>query len=529
VTETSKASRRAIRWAKTSVLAFCLFAPSAWMLATVPPLWRDVDGYHQLTQDPLLSTFWGWGPAYGYLSKIPLWLTEQAQRLTGSGMTATAPIPGLTDAGIAALIITQHLALGIVALGFIRAITNVFWARIVVALVWASNALFYTFAHSIGSESLSVVLVILPITLSVRLTLSRGEPGWTEWYAFAVALWLCLLSRQINGLLIFLLPAAFLLSWIQLRWSISARSADAGKADRKRSLRHALVAAAIGIACVTMSSSLTQQLARKSRLRPHSRIGFTFLWRLQFLGTMAPATRDNLLHDIGRRVRSEEARKLLALLSQMHREEINPVSSFMPRAAAILYPNQSVIPWEKIDAALNEIAFAFLLPPRAELLQAATNDFAMARRMPVTEITDHLFEMTTYFFQHRDEMPGCAGLATFRDYNTESILQLPSRFPYFHLWRGLNYNHAILIWIANLLLLVVVGRWKKASIARTAGLGVALALIGTLMVAATCLLGEWLPRYALPMWQLLLLSCYFFVGQIADLVFNHSGEPGVAG
>jgi hypothetical protein len=37
------------------------------------------------------------------------------------------------------------------------------------------------------------------------------------------------------------------------------------------------------------------------------------------------------------------------------------------------------------------------------------------------------------------------------------------------------------------------------------------------MVAVTCLLTESLPRYAVPMWELLLLSWFFVVGQIGEI------------
>ena len=148
--------------------------------------------------------------------------------------------------------------------------------------------------------------------------------------------------------------------------------------------------------------------------------------------------------------------------------------------------------------------------------------------MPITDITDHLFEMTTYFFQHRDEMPGCTGLVTFRDYNAETLMQLPSRFSYFHLWRRLTYNHASIIWIASLLTCIGVARRKNISVAPVIAFGVALAVTGTLMVAITCLLGEWLPRYALPMWQLLILSSYLFLGRIADLLLSKARPAGPA-
>ena len=38
------------------------------------------------------------------------------------------------------------------------------------------------------------------------------------------------------------------------------------------------------------------------------------------------------------------------------------------------------------------------------------------------------------------------------------------------------------------------------------------------MTATTCLLIEFLPRYGLPMWQLLLLSLYLFAGGALDLL-----------
>jgi hypothetical protein len=43
---------------QNGALLLCLFAPSAWMIATIPPLWRDADAYVQVTENPLLATLW---------------------------------------------------------------------------------------------------------------------------------------------------------------------------------------------------------------------------------------------------------------------------------------------------------------------------------------------------------------------------------------------------------------------------------------------------------------------------------------
>ena len=147
------------RLSQEGVLLLVLFAPSAWMIATVPPLWRDVDAYNQLVRRPLLATYWGHAPAYCYAAKIPLFLGEQWERWRGiTSPKAEIGSTPLTDSGVGLLILAQHVALCGAAFYFIIAISEVFWIRLALALAWASNALFYTFAHCIGSETLSVIL-----------------------------------------------------------------------------------------------------------------------------------------------------------------------------------------------------------------------------------------------------------------------------------------------------------------------------------------------------------------------------------
>ena len=501
------------------------------MIATIPPLWRDVDAYNQLTRHPLISTFWGHAPAYNYLAKIPLFLGEQWERWRG--IVLSTPENGssqLTDTGVWLLIIAQHIALCGAAFYFIRTVAASFWIRLVLALIWASNALFYTFAHCVGSETLGVILMVVIVAKGLRLVRSHREPGWVEWYVFSIGLCLCLLSRHVNALLILLLPAAFLLSWGQTRASSRSGTGDRQRRWRRRIgsryLRRALIAIGIGIACWTIANSLTHALARKTPFHPHSRIGYTFLWRLQFLNTLPPAQRVSLLEKVRDRTHSHEARQLVILLGQMYEEEAATVaSSFNQRATRLLFPSAPIPPWEKLDMALNQMAMAFLLPPPPELWHAAKADFIAASHMSPTEIGDLLFETTAYFFEHKDEMSACAGLVTFRDADAETINRIPAQHFYFYLWRGLTFNKALVIWLGGLLLLIFIRRRKKGNVMAIAAFGIALVVIGLLMVAAACLLSESLPRYTLPMWQLLLLSIYIFAGRLGDLIKNGS-PPG---
>jgi len=517
---------------KNCALLLCLFAPSAWMIATVPPLWRDADAYNQLTRHPLIATYWGHGPAYCYAAKVPLLLGEQWERWRG----ITPPRSGsasshLTDSGVWLLIVPQHLALCGAAFYFILTISQVFWVRLALALTWASNALFYTFAHCVGSETLSMILIVVVAARACRLIRSRCEPRWTDWYFFAIGLWLCLLSRHVNLWLTSVLPAAFLFSWA---WTRTASLFASGEREAlwlrlsgKRYFRQAVIAIAIGIACFATANLLTDALARKTRLQPHSRIGFTFLWRLQFLKTLSPESRAALLERVSARTHSTEARKLIALLRQTHDDGAElSAGEFMRQAVPVLFPLEGVVQWKKLDEALNQMAFAFLLPPTPEHLRAARAELVAALRMPVTDISSFLFETTAYYFEHKNEMPACAELLTFRDWNAEQIRQIPFRHPYFELWRGLSYNKALLIWFLSLLFFFVVARRKKENAAAVSSLGISLMAVGLPMTATTCLLVEFLPRYGLPMWQLLLLSLYLFVGGALDLLATPGRKRG---
>ncbi|HEX8077132.1 MAG TPA: hypothetical protein VF511_04905, partial [Chthoniobacterales bacterium] len=411
--------RRPRDWLELGLLALCLLAPSLWMLLNVPPLWRDLDGYNQLIYDPRSTTIWGFGPAYGYLAKVPVLLAGGIEHvISGAPM-----FPALSDWSAGALIVTQHLALAAAALGFIRAVARLFWVRLGLCLLWASHALFYTYAHSVGSESLSVIVIILFVTQCLRLVRAQSEPAWANWYLFALALLACLLTRQINGLLALLLPAASLLEWMLLRLKRSAagNTSPAALHREKESGRRLVLCTAIGIATVLASSWATQNLGKKGKSRPHSRVGATFVWRLQFLKTLEPPARDALLRAVADRARSEDSRQLLVLVRQMCDDGTFAPMLFMRRGLALMPEGQARGGWARLDRALNTMTFAFLVPPGPELLAAAGADFAKARSESVTGVADFVFEATAFYFEFQADMPHCAGLVTFRNYDAAAL------------------------------------------------------------------------------------------------------------
>lgn len=505
-----KSLARFARFANLLIL-LCLFLPSAWMIATIPPLWRDADAYVQLTQDPRIAAFWGHAPAYCYLAKAPLFIGEQWERMRG-----LPPVhriiesqPALTDSGIGLLIVAQHLGLGIAIFFFISTISQRFWVRLAFALIWASNALFYTFAHCIGSETLGMILVVLLATRAVRLVQSSLEPTWWAWYLFSFLLVLCLLARDLNLALIALLPLAFLISWTVKRIGRKPRTSD---------FRHAVIAIAVGIVCLLIAHSIPQDLARKTKLHRHSRIGYVFLWRLHFVSDLAPGSRASLMQKASESTRVEKVRSLIRLYEQMMLEQAGPIdpTTFVNRAIPIYGGPPH---WEELDGGLRQMAFAFLWPPKADVMHAVKADFVAGMSLPPTVISDYLFATTAYYFEHKEEMAACANLSTFRDpANAASINAIPSHHDYFRLYQRLTYRGAGAIWLGMLLIFIWVAREKRFPLSVTAALSLALVLVGLVQFGVTCLVHDYEPRFGISMWELLLLSFLLLLGNTLDLL-----------
>jgi hypothetical protein len=518
--ESGTSRKAAMNFLQTGALLLCLIAPSAWMLATVPPLWRDADAYVQLTESPIVVTFWGHAPAYSYAAKPLLFAGEQGERWRGnvSPRLPQSSQPALTNTGIWLVIICQHLGLAAASFCFIRAVSQFFWIRLVLALAWASNALFYTYAHCLGSETIGLIFITVFATLGLRLVQSRREPGWTQWYAFAGVLSLCIFSRDLNLGLTSLLPSALLLSWAWNRLSVfhSGSHRQKLRLSRRgaRSLHHAVIATAIGVACVVVTTTLEQNLARKTRMRPHSRIGFTFLWRLNFLNDLSPEARSSLLQKVAARTESTDARRVIALIEQMHADKADMGSVPFMQRAILLFDGPK---WLELDRALNEMAFAFLLPPTPEHFQASKHDLVHALEMPPTEITSYLFATTAFCFEHKDEMPQCAKLVTFVGATAHQIKSIPSQHLYFRLWQRMGYDKLFVVWLLVFVAFVVKATRRGSNLTALSAFGIALTTVGLLICGTACLLHELEPRFTLTLWQLLLLSLFLFVGKTADL------------
>ena len=109
--------------------------------------------------------------------------------------------PLLTDSGVFLLVGSQHLALALTSFYVIAVTTRLLWVRFIIAVIWAANPLFYTLAHCVGGETLSMILVLLISATGLRIIRHSHNVPKKEWCLVGILLWLCTLTRHINALL----------------------------------------------------------------------------------------------------------------------------------------------------------------------------------------------------------------------------------------------------------------------------------------------------------------------------------------
>ncbi len=290
---------RLARFGATAVLVAILVAPSVWMLSVIPPLWRNVDAYFQVTEPPGPATILSWGPLYCFVARIPLYFGYGIDCVR-AGVPFPAPAffihPIETDSGVFVLLLSQHVALCSAAFYLIAIASRLFWVRLTLAVLWAANSLFYTFAHCVGSETLSMILLLLVGATGLRIMRHPRKVPGKEWLLFGILVWLCILTRHINATLAGLIPLAFLLlSAHRLILVPVTRSQLLGRWRRLRAseaLQKATLAIAVGISCIVLANLSLRGLCHAVQIPYHSTVGFTFLFRLKFLAGL-PAERRN--------------------------------------------------------------------------------------------------------------------------------------------------------------------------------------------------------------------------------------------
>jgi hypothetical protein len=500
------------------------------MLIAIPPLWRDIDAYAQVTLPPGPGTILQYAPLYCFLARIPLYVGYAIDCLArGASLPAPAFFihPTLTDSGVFALLLSQHISLCFGAFCLIASTTRLFWVRLVVAVAWALNPLFYSFAHCVGTETLSMILVLLIGATGLRIVrYSRQVPG-REWVLFGVLLWLCILTRHINAILAGVLPLSFFIlsthRLIMIRFARSQLLRRWQKLRARQALQKAALAVAVGIGCIALANVSLRGLCYAVNTSYRATSGPAFLGRLKFLVRLPVEERNQLLDKASENTSSPDVKKLISLLRDSFRDE-NPnwdAIAFKKNAQAFLFSPQTSTSEKQFYDVLNRTTRAFLYPPEKMFLSAIAADLGASQRITIPDVVSFLFVSTRFYFSHAAKMPQCASLVTFRDSNAVQVFAIFKNHSYFRHPKDLSYRALLFLWFINLALFAGIARMRKQQVAGIASYAAALTMVGLFMMLVNCVLAVFQPRYTLPMWELTIISTSVLFGGMTELGFFH--------
>lgn len=498
------------RWLKFAALVAILAAPSVWMFCVIPPLWKDVDAYLQVTAPPSAGTFTLYGPFTCFVPRAFFYLGQLYDCFRAGTPRPSLDFfshPTLSDSGTWFLLAAQHLGLVAGALFLITTAARKFRTRLLLALLWAVNPLFYVWAHCIGSEALSLVIVLFVSVVGLRIV--RGE---RRWFLFGVLVVLAMLTRHINGLLVALLPITFIFAAGANFFAARQRAQRERRWLRflaYRNFRRAGIAIVLGLACIAISSGILRSFSYAAGIPYQSSLGFTFLFRLNFLASIPIPERAAYLERVQQRTPSPGVKILLDLFAtapaQGDRLDVMALLKEAQRQFAAQHAHAD------FRAVLNENARTFLLPPTAEHLHAARVDFQHGFGFSIYSVLYQAFGATTYLFPNGEHFPLCAPLTTFRSYSAADLIALPRSHRYL---RRHSFSYARLISLWSVLLIASAIAWRRLT---TGGVyALALTAVGLLTLLANNVVDELQPRFTLPMWELTICSSLLLLGRLLE-------------
>src|SRR6266446_4693620 len=206
-------SRSAFATAKTGrdwVPLLILFLPSIYILPTVPPLWRDSDGFNEIASTFAPKGIIHWLPGYCFVARLLMIVAGAVGSfVSGRGLPyLSLGTPELSDIGIYSLLVVQHLFLIYSLFFVVRTLTNLFFLRLLFAFFFALTPWLYLFAQCIGTEAFSNPLVCL-IAGYGWICLRTPDLQLRRLIPFFLLLLAAALTRHINLVLICLVPLAF--------------------------------------------------------------------------------------------------------------------------------------------------------------------------------------------------------------------------------------------------------------------------------------------------------------------------------
>jgi hypothetical protein len=487
-----------------------LVLPSIWMLGRFLPFWKDIDAVHQLISPAWDANILHFPPIYCFGARLPFWLTEILISGRAPSIFAEQNPPFVA---VFALVILQHAGVWAALRYFLFSLPFSDLNRGIVAVMLASVASFYVYAHTCGSDAMTSVTWFLVFGAGLRVLTATST--WRTWILYIAALILAVGSRHINGVLLGWLPLTTLLL-IGFRW-VYPKSNQSVSVSRQACIAGAAVVA--GFVVLGIEDSLVAYLSHRFNVIKHPTFGVTFSDRIAtWISLLSGEEKDRLLVRV--EALTADANTRLAIESQI---KLGPYHMGTDRVIRRALEEEG-FPKEKIQAETDRvilratICFYETLDPGLVWVilrefakgWAPTSDYRVATFGPAATLR---FASTL----DRDPLPS-PHLPQWPIFDLVCVRNMVERAGHDWVighWQGIP----IMVW-SVFFVCVGVRRLRRNKLSLEVWLvGLTVLGIGAAAYAATCVCVYSTPRYVLP----LLVSVFAFGSMVFSNDRNHAG------
>jgi hypothetical protein len=469
-----------------------LILPSLWFLLRYLPFWKDIDATVQLIAPVYDDNLLHFPPVYSFLARIPFLVIDSILGGHAPGIFERQH-PSLV--AVYGLVVLQHAGLWIALRYFLFSFPARDIARGAIALLLASIASFYSFAHTCGSESITAVTYLLVFGAGIRALLNSAD--WRLWTIYIAALFLAVGARHINVLLLLWLPGTAVALVI---WSFISRSSFPTTVQSRRSrILLAVSASLCSLAAFGAEKIVLGGLCRQFGVVERSSLGSALSDRIATWVDPLPSDKKRALMEHLQPLTTDPLVKQ-AIQSQI---EIGSYDKGTREALTAALQARG-LEGERLlvvrDELISQSSLLFYRTFDSGLMKAIAGDFWHGF-VPTNDQGIAIAAPKATFFsldrikQNPSDWVGVSELPIFLPATAEATLQRATGDNVIRHWRWMP----ILAWT---LLFLGVGGYRaiRGHLSGTQlFVGLSILGIGTLVYAATCASIYAVPRYALPL------------------------------
>jgi len=507
-----------------------LVLPSLYVLFTLPPLWRDTDGFNEIASTFAPKGIIHWLPGYCFVARLLMIVAGAVGSfVSGHGLPyLSLGTPELSDIGIYSLLVVQHLFLIYSLFFVVRTLTNLFFLRLLFAFFFALTPWLYLFAQCIGTEAFSNPLVCL-IAGYGWICLRTPDLQLRRLILLFLLLLAAALTRHINLGLICLVPIALVVPAIMQTFFANETFSQTQATRHFRGWRKLFVYGCLGVGIAIASIGIQQTMCWFFRVPYRSTFGVTFEWRLDYLNTLPADQRNTILRRVSAKVNDPIVTEAIRdLIQAMDRKENRGYGFLYDRMDEILSqegPTSLQQHTFEIDSKLNRVAQAFLTPPDSALLSTIKNEML---KIPFLTQADMAAQPLTLTDSLQREMAATRyarlrPLCSFQ-FSQGHYQQIFERNAYFQLFKNVPLGAlALLSFAGGVLVLGILPR----NFLNVTGVGYAWSMVvtGFLMALGNCFSTSFGARYYLPLYSLAQISVMLLTSLLFQTLLRSKSVP----